>query len=35
MGSDIEVLTVGRCVLRKNEQRPELRIDYRDEFEPD
>jgi len=35
MGSDIEVLTVGRCMLRKEEQRPELRIDYRDEFEPD
>jgi carbamoyltransferase len=35
MGSDIEVLTVGRCMLRKAEQRPELRIDYRDEFEPD
>jgi carbamoyltransferase len=35
MGSDIEVLAVGRCMLRKEEQRPELRIDYRDEFEPD
>jgi carbamoyltransferase len=35
MGSDIEVLMVGRCMLRKEKQRPELRIDYRDEFEPD
>ncbi|HEX3945437.1 MAG TPA: carbamoyltransferase [Rhizomicrobium sp.] len=35
MGSDIEVLAAGRCLLRKEEQRQELRVDYRNEFEPD
>jgi carbamoyltransferase len=35
MGSDIEVLAVGNCYLRKEEQDPALRIDYKDKFEPD
>jgi carbamoyltransferase len=35
MGSDIEVLAVGNCYLRKDEQNSALRIDYRDQFEMD
>jgi carbamoyltransferase len=35
MGSDIEVLTVGNCYLRKEEQDPALRIDYKNKFELD
>ncbi len=35
MGTDIEMLTVGNCVLRKAEQHPALRKDYKDRFEPD
>src|SRR3954468_17488097 len=35
MGNDIELLVVGNCMLRKDEQNPALKIDYRDEFEPD
>src|SRR5829696_1850683 len=35
MGNEIELLVVGNCMLRKNEQNPALKIDYKDEFEPD
>jgi carbamoyltransferase len=35
MGSDIEVLVVGNCILRKEEQEPGLRLDYKDTFEAD
>ena len=35
MGSDIEVLAVGNCYLRKEEQDPALRIDYKDRFDLD
>ena len=35
MGTDIEVLAVGNCYLRKEEQDPALRIDYKDNFELD
>ena len=35
MGSDIEVLAVGNCYLKKDEQNSALRIDYRDQFEMD
>jgi carbamoyltransferase len=35
MGSDIDVLAVGNCYLRKEEQDPALRIDYKDKFELD
>jgi len=35
MGNDIELLVVGNCMLRKNEQNASRRIDYKDEFEPD
>ena len=35
MGSDIEVLIAGDCFLRKVEQDPALKLDYRDGFDPD
>jgi len=35
MGNDIELLVVGNCMLRKSEQNPALKQDYRDQFEPD
>jgi carbamoyltransferase len=35
MGSDIEVLVVGNCFLRKEDQNPALRLDYKDKFELD
>ena len=35
MGSNIDVLAVGNCYLRKDEQNPSLRIDYKDQFELD
>jgi carbamoyltransferase len=35
MGNEIELLVVGNCMLRKEAQNPALKIDYKDEFEPD
>jgi carbamoyltransferase len=35
MGNEIELLVVGNCMLRKAQQNPALKIDYKDEFEPD
>ncbi len=35
MGTEIEVLVVGNCVLRKEEQDPALKRDYKDAFELD
>jgi len=35
MGTDIEVLAIGDCLLRKEQQKPELRCDYNAEFELD
>ena len=35
MGNDIELLVVGNCMLRKEQQNPALKIDYKDDFEPD
>ena len=35
MGSEIDVLVVGNCFLRKEDQDPALRLDYRSRFEPD
>ncbi|MGH7311797.1 MAG: carbamoyltransferase C-terminal domain-containing protein, partial [Candidatus Rokuibacteriota bacterium] len=35
MGTEIDVLAAGTCYLRKDEQNPALRLDYRDRFEPD
>jgi carbamoyltransferase len=35
MGSEIELLVVGNCMLRKADQDPALRADYQNMFEPD
>lgn len=35
MGSDIEFLAVGNCVLHKSEQDPKLALDYKNAFELD
>jgi carbamoyltransferase len=35
MGSDIEFLVVGNCMMRKENQDPTLKIEYKDDFEPD
>jgi carbamoyltransferase len=35
MGSEIDVLVVGNCFMRKEDQEPALRLDYRDRFDPD
>lgn len=35
MGSEIEVLAVGNCHLRKQAQNPALKLDYKNAFEPD
>jgi len=35
MGNEIELLVVGNCVLRKSEQNPALKLDYKNEFELD
>ena len=35
MGNEIELLVVGNCMLRKSKQNPALKIEYKDEFEPD
>jgi carbamoyltransferase len=35
MGSEIDRLVAGNCVLRKEDQDPALRLDYRDRFDPD
>jgi len=35
MGSEIEVLVVGNCLLHKEEQDPLLKINYQDQFESD
>jgi carbamoyltransferase len=35
MGSDIEILVAGNCFLRKQDQDPALKRDYRDQFELD
>ena len=35
MGSEIDALVVGNCFLRKEDQDPALRLDYRDRFDPD
>ncbi|MDH5732116.1 MAG: hypothetical protein OEZ58_24290, partial [Gammaproteobacteria bacterium] len=35
MGTDIEMLVVGNCVLKKEEQDPSLAQDYKDAFELD
>jgi len=35
MGSDIELLVIGNCLLRKEDQDPALKLDYKDAFELD
>jgi len=35
MGTDIETLAIGNCILRKSEQDPSLAKTYKDEFELD
>ncbi len=35
MGSEIEFLAVGNCILRKDQQNPELKLDYKNAFELD
>ena len=35
MGTEMDVLTVGNCILRKEDQDPELAKDYKDAFELD
>jgi carbamoyltransferase len=35
MGSDIEVLAIGNCLLRKEDQDPALKQDYKQAFELD
>ena len=35
MGSEIEVLAVGNCYLKKEDQDPALKLDYKDAFELD
>src|SRR6185312_15391868 len=35
MGNDIEMLVVGNCMLRKSEQNPALKLDYKNQFELD
>jgi carbamoyltransferase len=35
MGSEIEVLVVGNCILRKEDQDPKLALDYKSAFELD
>jgi carbamoyltransferase len=35
MGSEIEVLVVGNCFLKKEEQDPALKLDYKNKFELD
>ncbi|MCA9551734.1 MAG: carbamoyltransferase [Myxococcales bacterium] len=35
MGTEIEVLVVGNCLLKKEDQDPQLTLDYKNEFELD
>jgi len=35
MGTDIEMLSIGNCILRKDDQDPALKLDYKDAFELD
>ena len=35
MGTDIDLLVAGNCVVRKEDQDASLRVDYRGMFEPD
>jgi carbamoyltransferase len=35
MGTEIEALAIGNCFLRKEDQDPKLRVNYRNQFAPD
>ena len=35
MGTEMDVLVVGNCILQKGDQDPSLKIDYKDAFELD
>ena len=35
MGTEIEILVCGNCVMRKEDQSPALRLDYKNAFEND
>jgi carbamoyltransferase len=35
MGTDIEMLSIGNCILRKEDQDPARKLDYKDAFELD
>jgi carbamoyltransferase len=35
MGTELDVLAIGNCILRKDEQLPSLRVDYKNAFAPD
>ena len=35
MGTEIDVLSIGNCLLRKEDQDPTLKVDYKDRFELD
>jgi carbamoyltransferase len=35
MGTEIEMLVIGNCVLYKSHQNPNLKLDYRNAFDPD
>jgi carbamoyltransferase len=35
MGTELDVLAIGNCLLHKEEQLPSLRLDYRNAFAPD
>jgi carbamoyltransferase len=35
MGTEIEVLVAGNCLLRKERQDPALKLDYSKSFDPD
>jgi carbamoyltransferase len=35
MGTEIDLLVVGNCMLHKRDQDPALAVDYRGQFEPD
>jgi carbamoyltransferase len=35
MGTEIEFLAIGNCILRKEQQNPELARDYKHAFDPD
>lgn len=35
MGTELDMLAIGNCILRKSEQDPALKLDYKAAFEPD